>query len=150
MWREMTEADLLQRISGTELDIMREALLADNQPDPVADQIKLTTNYARGFIVAWKKNKLGADGTLPDSLILPAADICIVDLNTRAGGLLVDDSKERSRAKATAIAMLRNDVATGKFTIEDPDTGISSPSSGGSTLLKHNTPRFNRDNLKGF
>jgi len=129
---------------------MREALLADNQPDPVGFQITLTANYVRGFIAACKQNDLGPAGTLPESLILPAADICIVDLNTRAGGLLIDDSKERSKAKAAAIAMLRHDVATCKFTIEDPDTGISSPSSGGSSLLKHNTPRFNRDNLKGF
>ena len=150
MWREMTEKDLTQRISGTELETLRNILLADNQTDPVEDQITLTTNYVRGFIAACKKNKLGPKGTLPEGLILSAADICIVDLNTRAGGVLIDDSKERSKAKATAIDMLRNDVATCKFTVEDPDTGILSPSSGGASLLKRNHPRFNRNNLTGL
>ena len=123
MWREMTEADLLQRISGAELETMRETLLGDTQGDPVAAQIQLTTDLVRGFVAACRENTLGAAGTLPPSLILLAADICIVDLNTRAGGVLVDDSKQRAKARDTAIDILRNDVATCRFSVEDPATG---------------------------
>jgi hypothetical protein len=148
-WREMTEADILQRISGTELDIMRQALLARGQADPVASQIALTTDYVRGFVAAYRRNQLGPAGTLPESLMLPACDILIVDLNTRAGGVLIDDSGERSRSKATAVSMLRNDVATGKFSVEDPGTGTQNSGSAVS-LQKRRQPRMTHTNLRGF
>ncbi len=121
MWRTMTEADLLQRISGAELETMREVLLGDSQGDPVAAQIALTTDLVRGFVAGCRRNTLGAAGTLPDSLILLAADICIVDLNTRAGGVLIDDSKQRAKSRDMAIDILRSDVATCRMAIEDPD-----------------------------
>ncbi len=130
MWRAMTEADLLQRISGTELETMRAVLLGDTQDDPVAAQIALTTDLVRGFIAACRENRMGPGGTLPSGLILLAADICIVDLNTRAGGVLIDDSKQRAKARDTAVDILRNDVATCRYAIEDPDTGAHGSATG--------------------
>jgi hypothetical protein len=126
----MTEADLLQRISGTELETMRAVLLGDTQGDPVENQIQLTTDFVRGFIAANRENRMGPAGTLPPSLLLLAADICIVDLNTRAGGVLIDDSKQRAKARDTAIDILRADVANGDFAIEDPDTGAHGSATG--------------------
>jgi hypothetical protein len=123
-WRAITEADLLQCISGAELETLRETLLADGQADPVASQITLTVNLVRGYIAACDRNTLGAAGTLPDGLVLPACQIIVVDLNTRAGGVLVDDSGQRAKAKDAALAMLSRDVATCKFAVEDPDSAV--------------------------
>jgi len=148
MWRTMTEADLLQRISSAELDTMRETLLADGQEDPVGAQITLTTDFVRGFVAGCSSNTLGDAGTLPPSLILLAADICIVDLNTRAGGVLIDDSKERAKAKEMAIDILRNDVASCRFAVEDPDGG--SQASGSAPAFTPPAPAWSRTNQDGI
>ena len=64
-WRAITEADLLTRISGPELESFREAGLAQNQEDPIAASMTQVTGTIRGYVAACAKNTLGPEGTIP-------------------------------------------------------------------------------------
>ena len=120
MWRAIVEADVLKAVSGDELTAVREAALADGQPDPVAGSIADTMSFARGYIEA-SGNPLGAEGTVPERLIKPICAILAVDLLSRVAGMQIDPKGVRSTAKADAIKTLEQ-VATGAFAIDAPAT----------------------------
>lgn len=127
MWRAIEEADVLKAVSGDELAAVREAALADGQPDPIAGSIADTMNFARGFIEA-SGNRLGAKGTVPDRLIKPLCAILAVDLLSRVAGMQIDPKGARATAKADAIKILEH-VAAGSYSIDAPtDVGTDAKS----------------------
>ncbi|MFO7534717.1 MAG: hypothetical protein R6X19_03380 [Kiritimatiellia bacterium] len=119
MWRAITEADVLQAISGEELSTVREAALADGQPDPVAGKIAQVMETARGYIEAAPGAKLGPRGTVPERLIESLCAIMAVDILARVAGMQIDPKGARATAKANAIARLEQ-VAAGAFAIDAP------------------------------
>jgi hypothetical protein len=139
-WRALTEADILQRLSGAELEALREAALADSQADPVAAQIAQTVDFVRGYIAANASNTLGPVDTLPERLILPAVDILCVDISTRAAGMLIDPDGQRAKAKQDAIRLVER-VADGKYAVEAPETATTETAS--SSTPKYITPTSN-------
>ena len=148
-WRAITEADLLQCISGAELETLRETLLADGQADPVASQITLTVNLVRGYIAAHSANSLGNDGTLPDALIGPAMDYVAVDVIKRIPGRRIDQARDDARKAAIALF---EQVSAGKYAVEAPDSTAVPSESMSSPTPKITTPTnyFSREQQEGI
>ena len=125
-WRAITEGDLLQKISGSELEALRAAALSSSQDDPVQTQIDLTTDMVRGHIAAAGID-LDPDNPayLPERLIGPACDVIILDVMTRAAGTVIDPEDQR-RENAEQARKLFERVAEGKYSIDDYSSGSES------------------------
>ena len=149
MWKPLTELDLLKQISGAELDALRGIVLSDSQDDPVQPSIDDVTAEVRGFVAASGVDLDADTSTIPDRLIGAAVSKIIITIMTRAGGTMIDPEGARAKAADKADRLLR-DVAAGKFSISDPDTGTESAAIGGATVVNKRTPRVNRTNLKGM
>jgi len=119
-WAELTEANLLTRISGTELDSFRASVLADGQVDPVASTMVNACNLARGYISAGGFD-LGSGASIPEIVVLPCADLVIWELMTRSAGIVIDPNGARANARDEAMRILR-DIANGKLMVEEPTT----------------------------
>ena len=145
-WKAITESDILTRMAGAELEAFRTAALGESQCDPIDDAITQVTDIVRGYCAS--KNTLGPAGTIPDALLGPALDILILNIQSRAGGMIIDPDDQRTDASRRAYDILKQ-VGTGTFSIDD-STGTGYQSAGGATRVTHHTSRVNRDNLKGF
>lgn len=148
-WRAILESDILTRISGPELEGFRNAALASGQEDPVDDVITQITDQVRGYCAANNAITLGAAGTIPERLLGPALDIIAVEIQLRAAGSIIDPDEER-RKKAERAYRLLQDVAAGRFAVEDTDGTESSQVGGHAQRVNHSAPRVSRTNLKGF
>lgn len=148
-WRQLTEADILSKMSSAELEAFREAAVSSDQEDPITAAIANVTGLVRGYVASNSDNNLDATAdTVPVRLIPSAVDILVVDIPARAAGTQIDPEDARAKAKSQAIKLLEQ-VAAGKFSIEDPVTGIDAPA-GGARRVTRNKPRVNRKNLGGF
>jgi hypothetical protein len=128
-WARITEADLLTKISGDELESFRATALASGQVDPVEPSITIVTDLVRGHVRAYTVNTLGAEGTIPKELLGPALDLLVVEIQKRCAGVLLDLGETRKTALQTAMSILGR-VANGTFAIEHPTTettGITRP-----------------------
>lgn len=112
-WASITESDLLTAISGAELTTYRSHSLAIGQADPVQPTIDGVTALVRGYCS--KVMALGAAGTIPGSLLMPALDIVAYRMSMRAGK---SPSSERKAAHDKALQLLQ-DVADRKFRVEE-------------------------------
>ena len=147
-WKAITEADILTKMSSSELEAFRIAAVSDDQDDPITGAIGNVTGLVRGY-VASAGVTMGTDAaTVPERLIPAAVDILVVDIPARAAGIQIDADDARAKSKAQAIKLLER-VADGKFSIEDPETGTEQ-STGGATVVNSRTPRVTRDNLRGL
>jgi hypothetical protein len=125
-WRILKEKDLLNQISGAELEALRSAVLAMGQSDPVQPSIDDVTAEVRGYIAANSKNELDADpAKLPDRLIAASGSLIIIQIMTRAAGTMIDPDGARQKRADEARRLLR-DVAAGNFSITDPLSGKES------------------------
>jgi len=148
-WRIITEADVLTKLSSPELEAFRSAAIAGGQADPITSAIDNVTDLVRGYVASNNKNTLDTStDTIPERLIPSAVDILVVDIPARAAGTQIDPDDVRYKAKVAAIKLLEQ-VAAGKFSIEDPVSGSESATSG-ATIVNPRTPRVTRDNLGGF
>jgi len=149
MWREITESDLLNQISGSEIEALRSAALGMGQADPVQPSINDVTAEVRGYIAGNAKNDLDADpAKLPDRLIAASVSLIIIQIMTRAGGTMIDPKGARQK-RADEARRLLGHVADGTFSITDPVTGKESTGNGASVIGRRK-PRASRDNMKGF
>ena len=148
-WRAITEADLLQRLSGDELEAFRAASLGSAQGDPVQGAIEQVTEQVRGYIAAHSANTLGPAGTLPARLIRAACDLLVIDVSTRAAGTLIDPDGVRKR-NADAATRLLEQVAGGDYAIEEPEEAgtDSAAAPGPSTFTRDRT--FDRASQDGI
>jgi hypothetical protein len=124
-WIAITEALVLTRISGAELEGFRAAALGSGQADPVQPAIDQVTNLVRGYVAACASNVLGDDGKIPDKLLGAALDMLVIDIPKRAAGIVLDPTDERAKAYTRAVRLLER-VADCKFAIDDPTTGETS------------------------
>ena len=146
-WRLITEDDILTRLSGVELDAYRNAVLDPAQPDPIADATDQVTSRVRGAVAV--KYLLGDSGTIPESLLGPALDILIIDIMSRAGGMITDPDDMRRKKYDDALVLLKA-IASGGYAVEDATgIGYQKPAGGASRPTK-TTQRVNRTNLAGF
>jgi hypothetical protein len=148
-WRSITEADLLQRISADELESIREAALGDDQGDPIATHLSQVADYVRGYIAANAANTLGAAGTIPERLIVPACDYALVNVFSRLSGMLLDANDTRKRASDAAIRLFER-VADGHYAVEQPTeagTEVEASPSPSFTTPTHVFQPSNQDGL---
>lgn len=149
-WRAITDADILTRMSGDELETFRVSALATGQDDPVADVITQVTNEIRGYIAACEKNTLGSAGTIPETLLGTALDKLVIEIQSRVAGIVIDSDEVRRDKLARAQRLLR-DVAQCNFTVEQPESGSESDEDWGGLSPASTTPtrRFNRASQDG-
>lgn len=149
-WRTLTETDLLQALSGSELDALRAAVLASGQADPIATQIAQVVDMVRGYIRGGGFD-LGEADTIPESLISPAVDLIVLRVGSRAAGFLLDDNNVRRDAARAAQSLFR-DVANGKFRVESPTDKADAAEQGQVTAPSMTTPTtyFDRSSQEGI
>lgn len=149
MWRAITEADILSKMSSAELEAFREAAVSSDQDDPITSAITNVTGLVRGYVASNASNTLDTEtDTVPERLIPAAVDVLVVDIPARAAGTQIDPDSARAKAKDKAIKLFEQ-VAADKFSIEDPITGTES-AGGGARRVTRNIPRVNRRNMRGF
>lgn len=124
-WRTVTETDLLEAISSDELEGLRSAALASGQADPIEHHIDRVVDEVRGYIAANRENTLGPEGTVPDRLVRAVIDLTLIRVGSRVAGIIFDDEDVRRNAAKAATRLLEN-VASGKFAIEQPSTAADS------------------------
>lgn len=108
-WRIVTEQDLNSALSSTEIENFRRSSV---DGDPVGAQIAAEVAYVRGVVRSSPARvKLGPDGTLPESLILPAMEHLRFAILTRMD-IPVNDSRRLAYDKS---AELFEKVRTGAF-----------------------------------
>ena len=125
MWRQITESDLLEAISSSELEALRQAVLGDGQGDPVEAHLSSVVDEARGYIAANRENVLGPEGTVPERLVRAVIDIAVIRVGSRVAGLIFDDEDIRRDAAKNALRLLER-VSDGKFAIEKPASAAES------------------------
>jgi hypothetical protein len=147
-WAAITEANLLTRISGAELEALRAAALADGQVDPVAPSIAHVTGEVRGYVAGCKDNlPLPTDTTLiPDRCMGHAVIMTIAEIIARVPGYDLDADRERLLKRAYAVM---DDVASCKFSVDDYDTGAD-PAGGNVEVVNNVTRHETRENLNGL
>ena len=133
-WSALTTANVKTRLTGAELAAMQTAALSAGQTDPLPDIITQVTDEVRGYVAANRKNTLGAAGTLPSKLHGAALAMIRYRLATRlpVKSLLTEDRVKENEA---AIRLMEQ-VAAGKFSIEDPTSGDRS----GVSIEQASTP----------
>lgn len=147
----MTEADLLTRISGKELEKLRAAALAVGQADPVPEVFEQVTRKVRSRVAACQSNRLGPAGTIPDELLDDALALCVVKVMTRPGGIMIDPESQRAKDADTAENNLK-DAANCKIAIEQPaDAQVSAEKVGGAApAFGERTRNFTRTDEDGI
>lgn len=142
-WITITEADLVTKLSGAELEALRDAVLADGQMDPVQPAIDQVTREVRGYVAACASNTLGDGNTIPDELLEAALSLLVIRFLSRVAGLSIDgEGDPRMKAAEQAKTLLR-DVAACRFAIAQPETVsdevIGSPSPSMAPRTRHFT-----------
>lgn len=118
-WRAITEADLLNQISGDELSAFRAASLGTAQADPVTGAISQVTAEVRGYVAANAGNHLGTAGTVPEEVIVHAVALVVLRVPARVAGMLMDGESVRRDAAKVARKFFE-DVARGLIAIVQP------------------------------
>ena len=137
MWITITEAHLLNRLSGTELGKLRGAALAAGQADPVQPTIDEVTAYVRGFV--GRRFTLGDGNTIPLELLRPALALIVMEFIARVAGINIDPKGER-KAEADQAQKVLDSVADGRIAIETPTRAS------GATI-GNPSPRFSAPDL---
>ena len=141
-WSAITATEVKTRLTGAELTALQTVALASGQTDPLVEIIEQVVDEVRGYISANTSNTLGASGTVPSKLISAALAIIRYRLCTRlpVKSLLTEDRVKENKA---AIRLLEQ-VAAGKFAIEDPNSGDRS----GVSIEQASTPTRNATRTK--
>jgi phage gp36-like protein len=141
-WSAITATEVKTRLTGAELTALQTVALASGQTDPLVEIIEQVVDEVRGYISANTSNTLGASGTVPSKLISAALAIIRYRLCTRlpVKSLLTEDRVKENEA---AIRLLEQ-VAAGKFAIEDPNSGDRS----GVSIEQASTPTRNATRTK--
>lgn len=148
-WREITETDILTKLSKNELDTVKAA--APNG-DPVPGAIRMVSDRVRGSIAAHAANVMGAEGTIPERLMEAAVSLLVVQLYSANGGMLIDLNDTRAEAAKSAERQLER-VADGKFAVELPGPVGTSDEDGKSAsaeLITKSANPLRRDDLAGL
>lgn len=147
-WIVPTEADLVTKITGDELEAYRAAALAAGQVDPVAPSMTAAVNLVRGYVGGCQRNTLGPEGTIPDELLVPFLDILVAYIVARVPKQSL--GRVRELARDDAVKLLSDDVAECKFAIEDPETEDDGAAGGTpSPSITDRSKKFSRADQDG-
>jgi len=144
-WITPAESDVLTVLSEMELATYRAAALAGGQADPVAPTLAQVVDLVRGYVGAYKPNTLGLQGTIPQKLLAPALDLVAVRLPQRVGV----SPKDVRQAAATQAVKLLEQVATGDFNIEEPDSPTLEITEAPRPSIEARRPHFTRRDEEG-
>lgn len=122
-WTTLTADEIRTRLSGPELDLVKSAALESGQQDPLPEVIVQVINEVRGYILAYRTNKLGPQETIPPQLQSAAISIIRWRMAGRvavgsAGSMMQSESRRKEYEDAMAVL---KDVAAGKFVVEQPE-----------------------------
>ena len=123
-WSTITSTNVKTRLAGAELTALQTSALASGQADPLIEVTANVIDEVRGYIAANPKNTLGAASTVPSKLVSATLAIIRYRLATRlpTKAFLTQDRVDENNA---AIRLLEQ-VAAGKFAVEDPSSGDTS------------------------
>lgn len=121
-WITLTAEDLKSRLSQAELTALARAS-GDYDESGMEAVLAQVTGLVRGYVAADARNRLDAAGTIPLALKSAALDLACVDYSARAGGFMSDPKDLRKNAREAAVRLLQ-DVAAGKFRVDQPDADV--------------------------
>lgn len=99
-WRNVTERDLNSALSSAEIEAFRRSSV---EGDPVESQIASEVAYVRGVVRSSPARvRLGPEGTLPESLILPAMERLRFSILTRMD-MPVNEARRLAYEKAEEL-----------------------------------------------
>jgi len=110
-WITPTEADILTRVSGAELDAFRSAALGTDQPDPVAAQISTVVAFMRSYIARCPTVDMTTkiEGTIPASGLHAFLDIIVPTIQGRPAGAVIEGTNGiRLDARSDAMRWLKD------------------------------------------
>ncbi len=141
-WISITESDVQSKLAGAELAALKTAALASGQTNPLTEIIEQVVDEVRGYIGGNRANTLGAAGTIPQKLLSAALAMIRYRLATRlpVKSMITEDRK----AEYDGAIRLLEQVAAGKFSIEDPVSGERS----GVSIEQASTPTRNATRTK--
>ena len=149
MWQEITEADVITKLSGPEIAAMKTAALQAAQANPLPGIISQVVGEIRGYVAGCERNKLGDGETIPSELLGAAISRIRFELATRlpVSSLLTED---RRSANSNAISMLK-DVSACRFLIIQPVTAATQQAGGPAVQIATSTTRrADRAKLSGL
>jgi len=145
MWNTLTSDDVKTRLTKPELTALLGAARQAEQTDEglLADAIATVTSEVRGYVAAFPRNRLGADGTIPDELLSAALALLRRHLFTRLPAMKALYDPIREKETEDALTRLR-DTAQGRFAIVPPESPApaAEQAQSGSPSLVAKTRRF--------
>lgn len=153
-WIAITESLVQTRAAGPELDALKTSALPEGKTGEeilseviaqVVDKVRgyCTTAVRKGFL-----KSMGEAGTVPSRLLGVTLNTIRYELITRIPGLgkrFLDEARMKAADKDDRQL---KDVATGEFSIEDPEaeeTSVSTP----SPSISGRQPQYRRDDQDG-
>lgn len=147
-WITLTEEMLLTRISGPELSGFRAAALGTAQEDPLDEIMATVTSRVRNEVGSCSDNVLGPDGTIPASLKHAALSLVVIDVMSRAAGVIIDPDGVRQKAAESAERLLVR-TARCEFNIEPPDEASTEQVGYMKPSISARTSQFSREQQDG-
>lgn len=123
-WQTLHPDQLKRRFATAELAALQRAKI-DLDDASIVATLQDVTGTVRGYVAANRVNRLDLEGTIPATLVSAALDIAMVDYSVSVAGVLIDPKGNRKAAKEAAVKLLQ-DVAAGRFAIDQPD--LATPS----------------------
>ena len=123
-WQTLQPDQLKRRFASAELAALQRAKI-DLDDASIVATLADVTGTVRGYVAANRVNRLDVEGTIPATLVSAALDIAMVDYSTSVAGVLIDPKGNRKAAKEAAVKLLQ-DVAAGRFAVDQPD--LATPS----------------------
>lgn len=150
MWRAITEQDLLQHISGVELDTFRAVVLGEGQADPIAGYLTAAAKEAASYAAA-AGYEIGDQGTAPEELIESCCARVVIKVQARAAGTLIDPDGIRQKAASEALSLFK-DVSKGNYLLTEPLTATmqAEPAQHSGCTHRPRPPRVNAESMKGL
>lgn len=130
-WITPTEAHILTRVSGPELDAFSAAALATGQTSPLATQIEIVVNFMRGYIARCANVDMTTKeaGTIPDSGLHAFLDIIVPTIQGRPAGAVIEGTSGiRLDARSDAMKWLK-DAANCLVAVDEvpPSDAVGAP-----------------------
>lgn len=147
-WIAPTEAHILTRVSGPELEAFRAAALATGQADPVAGTIKIVIDFMLDYIYACPTVKKAdhEEGTIPESAMFVFLDIIVPAIQGRPAGAVIEGTSGiRLDARSDALKWLIRASECG-IAID----GVPSPEKPGAPIPKPRITKRSRANCDGI
>ena len=148
-WREITDEDVLNSLTGPETAAFRSAALRDGQDDPLPEIIITVTDEVRGYIGGCSNNRLEAGATLPRAVIHHAVAIIRYRLISRLP-ISINDAREQEYKDARSFL---KDVAACRVVIEQPSTPAPADEqgkNGGTEIARQGKRLVTRDTMRGL